>query len=156
MKCELKCEKYEIFETYDQEIINIKSAILPITFSALAINGALNGDIDHSICMFLTGMYVFQANKSLFLQRNKIFEEAPDGTIRNSQLISQNKEFIKNLVTFAGVGGLLSSGDLLKNENIVAAVVYGSLVSIVLYRCTKSQMGASKTFKLKENKTFKK
>ena len=93
-------------------------------------------------------MYVFLANKSLFQQRNKIFEEAPDGPIRNSQLIFQNKEFKKNLVTFSGLAGLLASGDLLKNENIVAAVVYGSLMSIVLYGFTKSQMGASKTFKI--------
>lgn len=148
MKCELKCEKYEIFETYDQETINIKSAIIPITFSALAIKGALNGDIDHSICMFLTGMYVFQANKSLFLQRNKILEEAPDGAVINRDIIFQNKEFKKNLVTFSSLAGLLSSGDLLKNENIAAAVIYGSLMSILFYCASKSEMGASKTFKI--------
>ena len=52
----MKCEIYEI---YDQETINIKSAILPITFSALAISELLNGEIDYSICMFLTGLYIF-------------------------------------------------------------------------------------------------
>lgn len=142
----MKCEIYEI---YDQKTINFYSSIAPFGFSAWAISGLLNGEIDYSICMFLTGLYIFSAKKSLLLQRNKILEEAPDGVVINRDIIFQNKEFKKNLVTFSGLAGLLNSGFFLKNENIAAAVIYGSLMSILLYCTSKSEMGASKTFKVK-------